>query len=140
MSRGVAAVLPALAIVFVLNSPAALGRSTSPVLGWNHAFQNGAGFGTAKPRTVYLGGDPTGEVTSITWHHWGAKRAVGFGRGWCPGQSVAAGHPCSAALHVSELGTCHGRRAYLEIAFYFKTGPTWIPGSKWNACTGQYQP
>jgi hypothetical protein len=140
MSRRVAAALTALAVLFVLNSSAAVGRSTSPVLGWAHAFQHGAGFGTATPRTVDLGGDPTGKVTSITWHDWGAARAVGFGQGWCPGQSVAAGHPCSAALHVSKLGTCHRRRAYLEIAFYFKNGPTWILGSKWNACTGQYEP
>jgi hypothetical protein len=136
MSRRVAAVSTAVAMLLVVSSPAALGRSNSPVLGWKHAFQSGTGFGTAKPRTVYLGGDPTGEVKSITWQHWGAAHAVGFGQGWCPGQSVAAGHPCLAALHVSELGSCHGRRAYLKLAFYFKTGPSWTAGSKWNACTG----
>ena len=136
MSRRLAAVSTAVAMLFVLSSPAALGRNTSPILGWKHAFQSGTGFGTAKPRTVYLGGDPTGEVKSITWQHWGAAHAVGFGQGRCPGQSVAAGHPCAAALHVSQLGSCHGRRAYLKLAFYFKTGQSWTAGSKWNACTG----
>jgi hypothetical protein len=140
MFRRLAAVSIALAIVFVVSSPAALGRSSSPVLGWKHAFQGGTGFGTAKPRTVDLGGDPTGEVKTISWQHWDAAHAVGFGRGWCPGQSVAAGHPCPVALHVSGLGSCHGRRAYLKLAFYFKTGPSWIAGSKLNACTGQFQP
>jgi hypothetical protein len=140
MSRGVAAVSAVIALLFVVTSPIAFGRTTSPVLGWKHAFQNGRGFGTAKPRTVYLGGDPTGLVKSINWRHWGASRSVGFGQGWCPGRSVAAGHPCSAALHLSRLGTCHGRSAYITLAFYFKSGRTWTAGSKWNACTGQYQP
>ncbi len=140
MSRRLAVVLAAVAMLFVSSVSTALARSASPVLGWKHAFQSGMGFGTAKPRTVYLGGDPTGEVKSISWHQWGAAHAVGFGRGWCPGQSVAAGHPCPAALHLSKLGTCHGRRAYIDLAFYFKTGGTWIAGSKLNACTGQFQP
>jgi hypothetical protein len=55
MSRRVAAVSAAVAMLLVVSSPAALGRSNSPVLGWKHAFQGGTGFGTAKPRTVYLG-------------------------------------------------------------------------------------
>ncbi len=108
------------------------------MLGNKHAFQNGTGFGRAKPRTVYLGGDPTGNVTSITWHGWGNARPVGFGKGWCPGRSVAAGHPCRAALHAYGLGTCRGQRAYNHLAFYFK--PTqhsrWQLGSRWNVCSG----
>lgn len=136
MVQRLTAVLGVAAMLFVLSMPTALARIASPVLGSNQAFQNGKGFGTVKPRTVYLGGDPTGEVKSITWHQWGAAHAVGFGQGWCPGQSVAAGHPCAAALHVSQLGICHGRRAYLKLAFYFKTGQSWTAGSKWNACTG----
>jgi len=140
MSRRVAAVLAAVGILFVSSLPTALALGTSPVLGSKKAFQAGTGFGTVKPRTVYLGGDPTGEVKSITWHNWGAARAVGYGQGWCPGKSVASGHPCSAALHVSKLGTCHGRRAYIQMAFYFKTGATWTAGTKLNACTGQFQP
>jgi hypothetical protein len=122
--------------LFVLGSATALGVTHAPVLGSKGAFPYGAGFGYTKPRRVYLGGDPTGEVKSITWHHWGLARAVGYGRGWCPGQSVAAGHPCLAALHLSGLTTCHGRRAYSQIAFYFKD-PRWTAGTKWNACTGQ---
>ncbi len=127
-------------MLLVAGLPTALAHTTSPVLGWKHAFRGGTGFGAAKPRTVFLGGDPTGEVKSITWQHWGAARAVGFGQGWCPGQSVAAGHPCSAALHVSKLGICHGRRAYINVGFYFKTGTKWTAGGRLNACTGQYQP
>jgi hypothetical protein len=141
MSRRLMSVPMALATVLVLSlSPAALALSPAPVLGAKNAFMGGQGFGAAKPRTVFLGGDPTGLVKSITWQHWGAAKAVGYGSGWCPGQSVASGHPCPAALHVSKLGTCHGRRAYDELAFYFKPGASWVAGTKLNACTGQFQP
>lgn len=116
--------------------PSASASAGAPVLGAKGAFPNGKGFGSVKPRVVYLGGDPTGYVSAITWRHWGAARAVGFGQGWCPGQSVAAGHHCRAALHVSALGTCHGRRAYRTLVFYFRDHERWMFGSRWNACSG----
>jgi hypothetical protein len=139
MSARIAAVLTALFITFVLGLPTAFAAIASPVLGWKHAFQGGAGFGSVKPRTVDLGGDPTGVVSSITWQHWGTAQAVGVGRGWCPGQSVASGHACRASLHLSRLGTCHGRRAYINLGFFFKPGRSWIAGAKLNACTGRFQ-
>ena len=139
MARRLAAVLVAVAMLFVLGLPAALASSARPVLGSKSAFPAGKGFGTAKPRTVYLGGDPTGLVKSIIWHHWGAAHAVGDGTGWCPGPSVASGHPCPVHLNISKLATCQGRRAYINMAFSFKTGATFTAGSKVNACTGQFQ-
>lgn len=127
----------AIPLLLVISSPA-LGRGSTPVLGWKHAFPSGAGFGTVKPRHVFLGGDPTGDVTSIGWRNWGIQRSMGFGTGWCPGRSVAAGHPCPVSLHTYALGTCHGRRAYTGMSFYFKSRPRshWKLGSKWNICTG----
>jgi hypothetical protein len=110
-----------------------------PVLGWAHAFPNGKGFGVVTPRHVFLGGDPTGDVTGVRWHGWGGTKSTGFGTGWCPGRSVAAGYHCSVSLHAFDLGRCHRRRAYRMLKFYFKFGPhrRWTFGSKWNACTGQ---
>lgn len=136
MSKRAVAALLTLSMPLLVAVPSALGNTGSPVLGWKGAFLHGKGFGTAKPSTVFLGGDPTGRVTSITWHDWGHSQTVGYGRGWCPGQSVAAGHPCSAALHVTSLGTCHGRRAYKKLDFTFKMGSRWTQGSKWNICSG----
>ena len=134
--RRLSAGLCVLAIAMV-SAPGALAGGGNPVLGWKHAFSNGKGFGTVQPRTVYLGGDPTGEVSKLRWHRWGRSKAVGFGQGWCQGQSVASGHYCSASLHVYELAACRGGRAYLMMAFYFRPGPHqhWIAGSKWNVCT-----
>ena len=142
MSRRFISVLLALAVPLVCALPSALGRNRTPVLGWKRAFPSGKGFGVVKPRTVYLGGDPTGNVASITWHNWGSGRAVGFGQGWCPGRSVASGHPCRVPLHVYGLGTCHGLRSYRNLSFYFKPGRHrhWTPGSKWNICSGQFLP
>ena len=116
----------------------ALARGT-PVLGWGHAFPNGRGFGLVKPGHVFLGGDPTGDVTGVRWRGWGSAKATGFGTGWCPGRSVAAGYYCSVSLHAYDLGQCRGRHAYRTLTFYFKFGPRrrWSFGSKWNACTGQ---
>ncbi len=130
--------LTAVVGLLLLTATSALGRSPLPVLGSRHAFPNGAGFGTAKPRHVYLGGDPTGNVHSVSWRRWGSQRATAFGIGWCPGRSVAAGHPCPVSLHVYALASCRGHRAYTEMAFYFKTRPSsrWMLGSKWNICTG----
>lgn len=136
MSRRLITFLLALVLGCAVASPGAWAGAGTPVLGSKNAFPNGKGFGTAKPRVVYLGGDPTGYVSRISWQHWGSSRAVGFGRGWCPGQSVAAGHYCLAALHVSRLGTCHGQRAYRSLVFDFKDRGKWMLGSKWNACSG----
>lgn len=93
-----------------------------------------------RPRTVFLGGDPSGQVQSISWRNWGNGRAAGFGEGWCPGSSVASGHPCLASLHIYGLGTCHGRRAYTALALWFKQGGSWTAVSKWNICNGQSLP
>jgi hypothetical protein len=118
----------------------ALAAGVRPVLGWTHALPNGRGFGTVAPRTVYLGGDPTGYVSKVRWNRWGTGKTVGYGQGWCPGQSVASGHYCTGSLHASDLATCHGHLAYGIMAFYFKPGPgqNWAVGAKLNVCTGQY--
>lgn len=122
------------AVLVVAGPPAALGGMPTPVLGFKGAFRGGKGFGAVKPKVVYLGGDPTGRVQSVRWRAWGSSRATGVGQGWCAGESVAAGHVCEASLHVSRLGTCHGRRAYRTLAFYFKQHGRWALGSTWNIC------
>jgi hypothetical protein len=126
--------------VTMVATPAALASGGRPVLGWSHAFLNSKGFGAAEPQTVFLGGDPTGEVSKLRWQHWGGRRSIGFGRGWCPGRSVASGHYCTASLHLYDLANCHGLRAYRMMVFYFKPSPRrhWIVGAKLNICDGRY--
>ena len=126
------AVRAVLIVAILLTWVAAAHAAASPVLGSAHAFPDGKGFGQIQPRHVFLGGDPTGDVTGVRWHGWGAGETTGFGIGWCPGRTVAAGHSCPVSLHAYDLGSCHGRRAYRALAFYFKPNPhrRWMFGSK----------
>lgn len=103
MTRRVVTGLAVFALAMVV-VPGALAAGSRPVLGWGHASINGRGLGAVAPLTVYLGGDPTGEVSKLRWHHWSGSETVGFGQGWCPGRSVADGHFCNASLHLSNLG------------------------------------
>lgn len=136
MKRNFSFLAVCLGLLLSVSASSAMG-ATQPVLGGKGAFLHGKGFGTIKPPTVFLGGDPTGRVSSITWQNWGGQRATGYGQGWCPGSSVANGHRCQAALRASSLGLCHGRRAYRSMLFLFKSGTTWTVGSRWNICRGQ---
>jgi hypothetical protein len=139
MRRAIVSLIVPAVVLMLATTAFSLNRSV--VLGWKRAFRNGQGFGATKPRTVYLGGDPTGYVSKLRWYRWGSRKAVGYGQGWCAGPSgVAAGHYCKASLRVSDLGFCRGRRAYRVMAFAFKPDPRkrWEAGAKLNVCTGQY--
>ena len=41
----------------------------------------GIGWATAHPKEIFNGGDPSGDVRSIHWSHWGAATATGHGLG-----------------------------------------------------------
>lgn len=115
MKRRLIAGVLALACVAVM-AASALAAAGVPVLGWKQAWMNGEGFGSVSPRQVYFGGDPTGNFVKLRWAHWGAGRTTASGMGWCPGQTVAQGHPCAVRMTASALGTCHGRHAYRKLS------------------------
>jgi hypothetical protein len=100
------------------------------------------GYGHVKPRTVFNGGDPTGLVRDIRWSSWGGARAVGIGTAeWVgPHQGVAQGRfEPGVRIVLFQLGTCHGRRAYDAIEWYFpRHGQYFSAGTYINACTGSY--
>jgi hypothetical protein len=60
--------------------PSSANVSCSTLLGARPFAPNGAGFGTCKPRHIFNGGDPSGDVVSIKWKLWGSKDAIGFGQ------------------------------------------------------------
>jgi len=106
-------------------------------------FAHGSGFGQVKPKTVYNGGDPTGLVTSITWHGWGESQAVGAGRGLyvAPGQSVAQGTIEPVRIIAFGLGTCNGRYMYAAVEWYFpQHKQAFDPSQFEDACIGAYYP
>ncbi len=116
---------------------------TVPTLGHRAGiFAHGSeGFGLVKPRTVFNGGDPTGLVTHITWKHWGKPYATGNGTGWYvgPNHSVANGHEERAHIVVFRLGTCHGKRMYRAVEWYFpRHGQHFRPKTYEDICNGTY--
>lgn len=100
------------------------------------------GYGHAKPRTIFNGGDPTGLVKMIHWTSWGGHRAIGTGTAeWVgPHQSVAQGQfEKGAKVVLFQLGSSHGRSAYNAIEWYFPShGQKFSSGTYINACTGTY--
>jgi hypothetical protein len=106
-------------------------------------FAHGSGFGKVMPKTVFNGGDPTGLVTSITWHDWGQRQATGTGRGlWVgPGQAVAQGTIEPVRIVAFDLGTCNGRYMYAAVEWYFpQHKQAFNAGVFEDACIGAYYP
>jgi hypothetical protein len=104
-----------------LRLPTRSPSARQPVLGSAHAFSGGKGFGTVKPKTVYFGGDPTGNFTNLTWTRWGTAKSTGNGKGYYPppGKPVADAVRVPVTLVASKLGTCHGHLAYRRLAVTF---------------------
>lgn len=102
----------------------------------------GMGWGTYKPREVFNGGDPSGDVSAISWKGWGKPIAYGFGKN--PIFKPGGGYyplPVVIELRVSNLGHCMpgGPLAYRRLATREpsqpggKLGP-WISWGGRNIC------
>lgn len=105
-------------------SPTVTPLASPPVLATVNAFGDSTGvigFGTIAPTHIYQGGDPTGDVTNITWVNWGDANAFGVGTACYvdPGQDVAHCRPLQAIVLASNLGTCDGRPAYENVGWWF---------------------
>ena len=88
-----------------------------PVLGSKtFARPFGAGFGRAEPEVIFNGGDPSGEVSEITWRTWGGLIAIGYGRNsiFKPGGGYYR-KPARVELRATKLGTCAGKSAYTRL-------------------------
>jgi hypothetical protein len=99
------------------------------------------GYGHTKPATIFNGGDPTGLVSHIHWESWGGTQAVGSGIAeyMAPGQSVADGSQEIARVVLFHLGTCHHKRAYDAIEWYFpQHGEHFRPHHYIDSCSGNY--
>jgi hypothetical protein len=125
-----------LAVVGVAGS--ALASGSQPVLGGKAFAPMGEGFGTVAPPTIFNGGDPSGLVSHITWHHWGSRTATGSGK-----TSIFKPHGgyypqlVRAQLRASRLGHCgkHGPRAYTHLEAREPSRPGG-PLGKWFAWSG----
>jgi hypothetical protein len=94
------------------------------------------GFGHVKPPTVFLGGDPTGLVTELTWTSWGAPVAVALGSGFYtpPNKPTADSVKVPVTLDASDLGICKGHEAYRRMSFTFHYKGKAMKGSTVGIC------
>jgi hypothetical protein len=138
--------MPRRSLIFVVVLAAALmwpltafASAREPILAGPWSL-NQEGYGHVRPRAVFNGGDPTGLIRRIEWLTWGGPRAVGVGISTyvAPGQITAEGRPESAVIVLFKLGTCHGRRAYDAIQWYFpEHGEHFDPHrAGYKICTG----
>jgi hypothetical protein len=111
-----------------------------PVLGYVHFEFNGRGYGHPHPKRVFNGGDPAGLVDHLSWTHWGDAKTYGLGKtytykphgGYYP-------HEVRMRLRASDLGSCHGKRAYRSLYYREQTKPGgeierhWLP---WGSTHG----
>lgn len=95
--------------------------ATSPVLGSAHSYTRG--LGTARPKTVDFGGDPTSYIRNVHWKSWGGKVAVGTGTACRPPANgpIAACRSTTATIKAFRPGNCaaHGRSAYTRVEWWF---------------------
>jgi len=112
----------AVALALALAAPA--GASGKLVLGSRSFAPNGWGWGTAEPKALFNGGDPSGSVSSIRWRRWGGPTAIGFGRNpiFKPGGGYYR-RPAKIELRAEDVGRCDGRRAYRRLSVRVPSHP-----------------
>jgi hypothetical protein len=119
--------------------------TTSVVLGKKHLFPYGIGWGTAHPRLIYNGGDPSGRAWHLTWRKWGAHAAYAHGLNWIfrPNGGYY-GKPGAIELRASRISRCtpHGPLAYTFLQARVAVRPGgplthWFAWGGWKStCTG----
>lgn len=95
------------------------------VLGSKAFAPNGAGWGTAHPKSIFNGGDPSGSVRNIHWKHWGQPVAIAHGLNpiFKPGGGYYS-KPGRIKLRADRIiQNCNGHRAYSRLMARFPKYP-----------------
>jgi hypothetical protein len=99
----------------------------------------GSGFGTARPKTIFNGGDPSGLVEHLTWSHWGSRTTTAIGKTaiFKPGGGYYPGL-VRAELRATRLGHCSARgpAAYTRLEARVPSRPGG-PLGKWFLWSGE---
>jgi hypothetical protein len=96
------------------------------------------GWGKAHPRHLFNGGDPSGEVSKLSWRHWGGATTTGRGVTWLlrPEGGYYA-RPGRIVLRAEALGSCpDGTAAYTRLEFRIAHRPGGPVGDRWHAWGG----
>jgi hypothetical protein len=90
-----------------------------PVIGVTHSFgPSSEGWGQVRPKTLFNGGDGSGDIQRIRWATWGGRIARGHGKNPIFKPSGGYYHrPVTIRLRATDLGTCRssGQRAYRHL-------------------------
>lgn len=91
--------------------------NTSVVLGKKGLVRYGWGWGSAHPRSIFNGGDPSGKAWHLTWRSWGAASAYARGLTWIEPPGGGYHGKGAIELRASRIGRCtrHGPRAYTYL-------------------------
>lgn len=115
------------------------GAAANPVLGAKaFAAPYGKGFGTAEPKEIFNGGDPSGSVRDIKWTGWGNPSAIGYGLN--PIFKPHGGYyrkPARIELRATALGKCGKQAAYTKLEVRIPKKPGGKLG-KWMSWSGAY--
>jgi hypothetical protein len=131
-------------LTFAIIAPAAVSeavvadqtRHHLPVLGYQHFEYGGRGYGAARPRVIFNGGDPAGLVNHIRWHGWGSTTAYGSGQTYA--FKPRGGYYRSEVhmrLRASDLGICRGKWAYRRLYYRLQTKPNGKIQQRWHPWT-----
>jgi hypothetical protein len=106
-----------LVVGLLLALAASASAAANPTLGAKaFAAPYGKGFGTAEPKEIFNGGDPSGSVREIEWSGWGNPSAIGYGLN--PIFKPHGGYyrkPARVELRATGLGKCGKRAAYTKL-------------------------
>ena len=141
VARFVAATCAVTVGVALISLATAATTGQQVVLGKKHLTYAGFGWGTAHPRAIFNGGDPSGHAWHLTWRNWGT--ATAYARGLTilprPGGNFYP-KPARIELRASRISRCtkHGSRAYTRLAERTPAKPggrlgKWESWSGWNS-------
>ncbi|MXG89718.1 hypothetical protein [Nocardioides flavescens] len=130
--------LTALAVLTAASSGGATGAPT-PVLGSpSYMAPYGVGWGTAHPRVIDNGGDPSGSVKALRWRSWGEPTTKA--RGLTPIFRPGGGYyrkPARIVLRATDLGTCGAAtEAYTRLEFRVAKVPGGSVSGPWRPWAG----
>jgi len=112
---------------------------TEPVLGSSaHLAPAAKGFGSAHPRRIFNGGDPSGVAAQLEWRHWGAATTTARGVTWLlRPEGGYYSRPGRLVLRASGIGTCpDGTAAYTHLEFRIADRPGEPAGKRWRPWAG----
>jgi hypothetical protein len=114
-----------------------------PVLGAKAFAPGGSGFGTAHPKRIDNGGDPSGIAFQLTWTAWGHSVSKATGKTYVP-RAMGGGfykHPGRIQFRASDLGRCSAgshlayRHLHARVAARGKSFGKWFAwGDRKSIC------